>query len=189
MNIFNFYSSQTGRWAFGTDFKNYKDYEHLFDQGGSEYSSTSLTNHGKQHDLELKDTQALVPEIKNILKQCFNQLNAPIEILEFKRAWHITYFENGYQCMHHHQSQQSSNTTTHILSTVIFFDTIPYNNGNYNGCLYGLIPESDGYQHYAIYPSEEGKIIVMDGKVWHGVYHTDRKRRSLICDFEYRYIN
>ena len=52
--------------------------------------------------------------------------------------------------------------------------------------LFSIMPEPSGYQHPQHFPSVQGGIVCLEGKVWHGVYPTDSIRRTVVYDIEYK---
>ena len=106
----------------------------------------------------------------------------PINKLKVIRAWTITYNKNGYQGIHVHTGDMNYKTFSVVLH---MDDVITTKENKYDGVLFTLMPEPNGYQHPGHYLSQAGGVVMLDGRVWHGVYPTSTQRRSFIVDFEY----
>jgi hypothetical protein len=57
-----------------------------------------------------------------------------------------------------------------------------------NGMLYSLMPNPDTTQEYNQFAPYPGRTVIMDGRVWHGVYPCKAPRRTWVVDFEYEYF-
>ena len=102
----------------------------------------------------------------------------PIRIKDFKKAWGVKYPPGAYSGLHSHQPGKQ-------LTSVLFLDT-PKPSVEYPlaGCLTTLQPTNSEIQ-YLTHKPIEGKMVILDGKVWHGSYPTLEDRHVFVVDFEY----
>jgi hypothetical protein len=108
----------------------------------------------------------------------FQLQDLPIRIKDFKKAWGVKYPPGGYSGLHSHQPGKQ-------LTSVLFLDT-PKPSVEYPlaGCLTTLQPTNSEIT-YLTHKPIEGKMVILDGKVWHGSYPTLEDRHVFVVDFEY----
>ena len=99
-------------------------------------------------------------------------------------SWAIEYKDDGDQAIHNHTKQPN------LISMIMFFNTIEDEQRIQptDGCTYTLMPHTDGHQmcsHFNPYP---GKVIIFDGKVYHGTYPCKAPRRCFVVNFRYEHI-
>ncbi len=133
-----------------------------------------------QYSIDPKSQLVPTSWVDKKLKQ---HLNYGISITPHE-AWAIEYKDGGYQAVHNHTQQPS------LISMIIFFDAITDEQKVQptDGCTYTLMPHSDGNQiclHFNPYP---GKVIIMDGNVFHGTYPCKAPRRCFVVNFKFEYI-
>ena len=58
-----------------------------------------------------------------------------------------------------------------------------------NGMLYTLMPNPDGTQLMTQFGPYPGRTVIMDGRVWHGVYPAKAPRRTFVVDFDFEYFD
>jgi|TARA_B100001093_G_scaffold395101_1_gene381941 hypothetical protein len=56
-----------------------------------------------------------------------------------------------------------------------------------NGMLYTLMPNPDGTQLMTQFGPYPGRTVILDGRVWHGVYPAKAPRRTFVVDFDFEY--
>ena len=111
----------------------------------------------------------------------FQLQNLPIRVKDFKKAWGVKYPPGAYSGLHSHQPGKQ-------LTSVLFLDT-PKPSVEYPlaGCLTTLQP-TDSEITYLTHKPIEGKMVILDGKVWHGSYPTLEDRHVFVVDFEYERV-
>jgi hypothetical protein len=112
----------------------------------------------------------------------FQLQNVPITVKEFKKAWGVKYPPGGYSGLHCHQPGKQ-------LTSVMFLDT-PKPSIDYPlaGSLTTLQPTPDSTINYLQHKPIAGRVVIMDGKVFHGTYPTLEDRHVFVCDFDYESI-
>ena len=109
----------------------------------------------------------------------------PIKTIKVSKTWCDDYYDFGNQAIHHHGPL--------CISMVMFMDeqqvVSEKVNGMtaQNGMLYTLMPHPDGTMLYNQFGPYPGRTILMDGRVWHGVYPCKAPRRSFVVDFDFEY--
>ena len=109
----------------------------------------------------------------------------PIKNIKVSKTWCVDYYDYGYQAIHHHGPL--------CISMVMFMDDQQQVSGSengmtaQNGMLYTLMPHPDGTMLYNQFGPIPGRTIIMDGRVWHGVYPCKAPRRSFVVDFDFEY--
>jgi|TARA_R110000803_G_scaffold5002_3_gene16663 hypothetical protein len=111
----------------------------------------------------------------------FQLQNLPIRIKDFQKAWGVKYPPGAYSGLHCHQPGRQ-------LTSVLFLDT-PKPSVAYPlaGCLTTLQP-ADSEITYLTHNPIEGKMVIMDGKVFHGSYPALEDRHVFVVDFEYESV-
>lgn len=110
----------------------------------------------------------------------------PVKTIKVSKTWCVDYSDGGYQAIHNHGSA--------CISMVMAMDETPVNDGDRatmspdNGMLYTLMPEPDGTQAYNQFAPYPGRTVIMDGRVWHGVYPCKAPRRTWVVDFDFEYF-
>jgi len=181
--MFEEYKEVANQWIYQTHYPHYKDFEVMFDKIISDDESHGTTTvSGEQITIPEH-----VPEYKEIRQKFFNWLENQMSfknICYFKciKSWIISYDKGGYQGLHVHTGDPNYNT----FSAVIHLDDIqPHDKNKFNGMLFTLMPETDGFQHPNHFQSKPGGVVCLDGRVWHGVYPTDTSRRTVVYDIEF----
>ena len=173
------------QWILHTHYPQYKEFEVLFDKIISDDQSQGTTTVDGEQIYIPKDNF----EYNQIQDRFFEWLEQQFKFknmynLKCIESWIIYYQKGGYQGLHVHQGDMGKKT----FSAVIHLDTVPilHNTKNkFNGMLWTLMPEPNGYQHPDHFASVEGGVVCLEGKVWHGVYPTDSIRRTVVYDIEY----
>tara|TARA_B100001057_G_scaffold174955_1_gene175588 strand:+ start:6912 stop:7469 length:558 start_codon:yes stop_codon:yes gene_type:complete len=180
------YKEVANQWTWHSLYPQYKEFEVLFDQIIADDESTGTTTVDGEQIYIPKDNQDY-QRIRDRFFLWLEQQPAFKDMTEFKciESWIIYYQKGGYQGLHVHQGDMDKNT----FSAVIHLDDVPvYHNtkNKFNGMLFSIMPEPNGYQHPQHFPSVQGGIVCLEGKVWHGVYPTDSIRRTVVYDIEYK---
>lgn len=186
VNMIQNFKEVANQWILHSNYPQYKEFEILFDKIIADDESEGTTTVDGEQIYIPKDN----PEYQEIQNRFFKWLETQFEFkgfYDFKciESWIIYYQKGGYQGLHVHQGDMNKNT----FSAVIHLDTVPieHNSKNkFNGMLWTLMPEPDGYQHPDHFASVEGGVVCLDGRVWHGVYPTDSIRRTVVYDIEYK---
>lgn len=172
----NFYITNTNQFILETEHPNWREYLRVFTDAfqKSEYPDRVQYSIDPNSQLDITDW------VNQKLKQ---HLNYSVSIKPHE-AWAIEYKDGGYQTVHNHTQQPN------LISVIIFFDEIKDEQKvqQTDGCIYTLTPHNDGNQiclHFNPYP---GKVIIMDGKVFHGTYPCRAPRRCFVVNFKFEYI-
>jgi hypothetical protein len=107
----------------------------------------------------------------------------PVKSLKVIKTWCVDYNDGGYQIMHSHGNGC-------ISMVMAMDDTVGVGErvSKDNGMLYSLMPNPDTTQEYNQFAPYPGRTVIMDGRVWHGVYPCKAPRRTWVVDFEYEYF-
>ena len=174
----NYYGTNTNQFILETEYPSWKEISH---SAFTEYEEKTDYPDRVQYSINPKQVPVIVTswftkKIKEHLKHIDNVY--PFE------SWAIDYKDGGYQAVHNHTKQPS------LISMIMFFDTITdaQRIQPTDGCTYTLMPHTDGNQmcsHFNPYP---GKVIIFDGKVYHGTYPCKAPRRCFVVNFKYEYV-
>jgi len=157
-------------------YSGYKKFLKLFDNSNERHvdygNGTLYYKKDMQYPTDIDPREEYLMFIK------FQLQDLPIRIKDFKKAWGVKYPPGGYSGLHSHQPGKQ-------LTSVLFLDT-PKPSVEYPlaGCLTTLQP-TDSEITYLTHKPIEGKMVILDGKVWHGSYPTLEDRHVFVCDFEY----
>ena len=157
-------------------YSGYKKFLKLFDNSNERHvdygNGTLYYKKDMQYPTDIDPREEYLMFIK------FQLQDLPIRIKDFKKAWGVKYPPGGYSGLHSHQPGKQ-------LTSVLFLDT-PKPSVEYPlaGCLTTLQPTNSEIT-YLTHKPIEGKMVILDGKVWHGSYPTLEDRHVFVCDFEY----
>jgi len=157
-------------------YSGYKKFLKLFDNSNDRHvdygNGTLYYKKDMQYPTDIDPREEYLMFIK------FQLQDLPIRIKDFKKAWGVKYPPGGYSGLHSHQPGKQ-------LTSVLFLDT-PKPSVEYPlaGCLTTLQPTNSEIQ-YLTHKPIEGKMVILDGKVWHGSYPTLEDRHVFVVDFEY----
>ena len=109
----------------------------------------------------------------------FQLQNLPIRVTGFSKAWGVKYPPGGYSGLHSHVPGRQ-------LTSVLFLDT-PKPSREYPlaGSLTTLQPTYEETLNYLKHDPIAGKLVIMDGRVWHGTYPTLEDRHVFVVDMDY----
>ena len=157
-------------------YSGYKKFLKLFDNSNDRHvdygNGTLYYKKDMQYPTDIDPREEYLMFIK------FQLQDLPIRIKDFKKAWGVKYPPGGYSGLHSHQPGKQ-------LTSVLFLDT-PKPSVEYPlaGCLTTLQPTNSEIT-YLTHKPIEGKMVILDGKVWHGSYPTLEDRHVFVVDFEY----
>ena len=195
VNDIDLYVVPNQQWVVCAMYPYYKSLEKFFDFTNEDYkdiSKGSCTVNGIQKPLADEEWDKERTEYKEWLLDTFRQVQVPIKQInedweggEQYKAWTINYFPGGWQAGHFHSTQRFDQQNKRFASSVMFFDTIqPTKKNPFNGCLYTILQDVNGYTYDHKFHPEPGKVVVFDDRVWHGAYPTQDMRRSLVWNFD-----
>mgnify|MGYP003656966459 FL=1 len=157
-------------------YSGYKKFLKLFDNSNERHvdygNGTLYYKKDMQYPTDIDPREEYLMFIK------FQLQDLPIRIKDFKKSWGVKYPPDAYSGLHSHQPGKQ-------LTSVLFLDT-PKPSVEYPlaGCLTTLQPTNSEIQ-YLTHKPIEGKMVILDGKVWHGSYPTLEDRHVFVVDFEY----
>ena len=175
----NYYGTNTNQFIIETEYPNWGECLNVFTE----------PNYSEKTEYPDRTQFSINPELvsEKITSWVLNKIKEHIKhfdnIYPFE-SWAINYKDAGYQAVHNHTKQPS------LISMIMFFDTITDEQRIQptDGCTYTLMPHTDGNQmcsHFNPYP---GKVIIFDGKVYHGTYPCKAPRRSFVVNYKYEYV-
>jgi hypothetical protein len=102
--------------------------------------------------------------------------------VKFKKCWWLTYPENAFSGLHTHEDRGQR-----IMTCVMFLNTISVSTLTpLNGKLKAITMNPvTGELVSDMIKCIAGDVVVMDGKVYHGVYPTLEERKVFVVDFTY----
>jgi hypothetical protein len=102
------------------------------------------------------------------------------ESIDFEKCWWIKYPVGTYSGLHTHQPLRK-------LTSVLFLDTIDLHDDKPLSGKLKCITQNPvtGELVSDLVKCIAGDVVIMDGKVFHGVYPTLQERRAFVCDFTY----
>ena len=119
-----------------------------------------------------------------VMKQIRRNM-VPVKSIKVSKCWCVDYNDGGYQAIHNHGPL--------CISMVMAMDSQPTTGTNEqsadNGMLYTLMPNPDGTQLMTQFGPYPGRTVIMDGRVWHGVYPAKAPRRTFVVDFDFEYFD
>lgn len=175
MNIDDYASSLLPMYYIETKYDHYKKFKRLF-----ELESNSHRDSGDSNVFYLQNYEypAIIDneEYMNYLKTCVSHL--PYKNVRHKKSWWVDYPEHSYAGLHSHTPGKN-------FTCVLFLDD--YKEDEYHphaGYLYAVLNNGNKIT-YEEWKPEAGKLIILDGRVWHGTYPTRQQRKVFVVDFEY----
>ena len=174
----NYYGTNTNQFIIETVYPFWEEISH---SAFTEYEEKTDYPDRVQYSINpkqipVKITSWFTKKIKEHLKHIDNVY--PFE------SWAIDYKDGGYQAVHNHTKQPS------LISMIMFFDTITdaQKVQPTDGCTYRLMPHTDGEQMCSHFNPFPGKVVIFDGKVYHGTYPCKAPRRCFVVNFKYEYV-
>ncbi|MBR19759.1 MAG: hypothetical protein CMA64_06390 [Euryarchaeota archaeon] len=176
--------SKTGKiadyWISKCKYPDWKDFLPLFtehtsykthtDHGGAELSYNKDGKYVHQVDKDHKYEKFLKNEL------------APFrfESIEFEKCWWIKYPVGAFSGLHTHLPLRK-------LTSIMFLDTLELLDDKPLAGKLQCVTQNPvtGELIGDINKCIAGDVIIMDGKVYHGVYPTLEERRAFVCDFIY----
>lgn len=175
-----------------------KNFKHHFDSFGHTVTMGETNTHkGAQTYFkanEARDVEDFLVEFVNSKFKEHNypyflddnpmQREAPDRAAIMGSRWKIKYQPGGWQGAHQHQTGQDveiDGIWYSMISVVVYFNNPGL--ATQDGYLYSLFPEKDGMvQKIEIEPAA-GKVLVMSGNLFHGIYPTTVERNIIVMDF------
>lgn len=171
------YYCANGKWIVETSIDSYSDYLHLFNTTGPNGSATTTTVNGYQQGHTIEETKLLADIIIEKTNTILTNTNTPCQIQNHIQTWSIQYYPGGWKGIHCHDHGSTGATA------VLYFDE-PSSGQDDEGAIYAILPDEYGNTKVNFWHSAPGKLLVMDARIWHGVYPTLDTRRVLVLDFE-----
>ena len=192
VNGIELYVTPNQHWVVSAVYPDYEDMLHLFDFSNADISRGSCTVNGIQKPLQDEEWTKEREKYKSWLLNIFKEVQLPINQItervgeeQAHKAWTINYFEGGWQAGHFHSTDRGQQANRRFASSVMMFDHLkPTKNNIFNGCMYTILQDPNGYTYDHKFHPTPGKVIVMDDRVWHGAYPTEDNRRVLVWDFD-----
>lgn len=104
--------------------------------------------------------------------------NLPYKNIQHSKSWWIDYPKYSYAGMHSH-------TPGRQFTCVLFLnDYIEEEKYPHAGYLYATL-NNDNRMSYQEWKPEAGKLVILDGRVWHGTYPTQQQRKVFVSDFTF----
>lgn len=185
------YRVPNGQWILSSVYPDYEKFLDLFKTLGEDVSGATTTMHGRQCTFETpNDWQSLYDDYSKWMLEQFKIAQAPVKELiprPGKSSWIVDYNPGGYQVGHFHSTERNNQENARFASSVMLFDNIPPHKDNmWDGVLYTLLTDPNGYMYEHKFHSQPGRVVVMDDRVYHGVYPTSKPRKSFVWDFDYK---
>jgi hypothetical protein len=184
-----FYFVPNQQFIICATYPNYEKFLPFFEKKDSDLSMDTCTVNGVQSPLQNDDWVEQRLDYTKWIESVFKKLDAPIsKVYKAENnitAWTVDYADGGWQAGHFHSTDRMHQQNKRFITTVLFFDKIePTIDNNWNGCLYTVLQNPEGYTYDHKFHPTPGKVIIMDDRVWHGTYPTQERRRVFVSDFE-----
>mgnify|MGYP001170556774 FL=1 len=167
-------------WIKKTKYPDYQKFNRLFDE---DLGVQEHTDHGGailKYNPDFKYPYQIDKEEKYIEFLKFTLAPYRFESIDFEKCWWIRYPEGTYSGLHTHQPLRK-------LTSVLFLNTIELHKDKPLAGKLKCITQNPvtGELVSDINKCIAGDVIIMDGKVFHGVYPTLEERKAFVCDFIY----
>lgn len=171
-----------GRWIVESYIPFYQEAEALltYEQPNMITPGSSTTVNGYQIGHTLKSTEKFAEFIVQKTNSILQNYKYPAQLTNHIQTWSIHYYPGGWKGLHNHQKDNTGATA------VLYFDDIP-KQPNDEGAFYAILQNEYGDTCVNYWNSSPGKLLVMDSRIWHGVYPTNVDRRVMVLDFEVQY--
>ena len=169
------------KWIIETHLDNIEDYRSYIPNNNDNRTIETATNNGYQHYFG-DEIQPLAEIVRNRANSVLAEMQSPVRAGDLDKSWSIQYEKGGWQAMHNHADPFT------IISCIIYFDTNPSENTS-AGALYAMLAEPDGSENVLVFPYWAGKMIMIEGNVFHGTYPTEDTRDIMVFDFKQEIIN
>lgn len=153
----------------------------------------SFTQSGANYDT----TEYIKKNFDHVTKWVQDKCQAnkiPIKNLKISLSSCIAYGDGQYQPMHNHEPGP-------VISVIFYLDGQPeptYENKDIVGTktrqttfgmLYTIMPQPDGTCLLQNHIPKRGQCIILDSKVYHGVYPVKGQRRTVVIDYDYEWLD
>jgi hypothetical protein len=175
MNFDEFELSLLPTWYVETEYKDYAKFKELFDIDSNKHRDSGDSNVFYLQNYEypsIIDNE----EYLNFLKEHIGK--EPFKNIKHSKSWWVDYPENSYAGMHSH-------TPGRNITCILFLDDyVEEEQHPHAGYLYAVLDSDIGIT-YQEWKPEAGKLVILDGRVWHGTYPTKHSRSVFVVDLEY----
>jgi hypothetical protein len=167
-------------WVMETYYPNYEKFLNLYNLESYKFNLPHGNGGAYMYSLaDLKYPKVLDPN-KDYIKYVEEtiQEHLPLKNIRLSESWWLDYPSGSYSGIHQHKNGQ-------IFTTVLFLEsdaTLPHLSEP--GCLFAFTVE-EGKPVLHEWEPQPGKLVLMDGQIYHGTYPTQFKRKVLVCDFSY----
>ena len=173
------YIGNSGQWLIETYVPMWQDYECLFN---SEHPNLvepgkSTTVNGYQIPNTLEETKEVADFIIDKTNAILHEGDVGCSIYNHIQTWSIRYYPGGWKGLHNHTKGRTGCTA------VLYFDDIG-KQPNDEGAFYAVLQDEHGVTHVNWWQPKKGLLLVMDARIWHGVYPTINERKVMVFDFE-----
>lgn len=157
----------------------YKDYaklKKLFDLESNSHRDSGDSN---VFYLQNYNYPAIIDNKKEYLEHLKKHLRTlPYTNIRHAKSWWVDYPKNSYAGLHSHQPGNQ-------VTCILFLDEYKEEEKHpHAGYLYAVLGNG-GEITYKEWKPEAGKLVILDGRVWHGTYPTKHKRSVFVVDLEY----
>lgn len=174
MNFDNYAHSLMPTYFIESSYKDYKNFLKCFD-----LESESHRDSGDSTIFHLQNWKYPATIDDNYLEYIIDNISKlPYKNIQHSKSWWIDYPEHSYAGMHSH-------TPGRQFTCVLFLDDyIADEEHPHAGFLYAILNTNNDITYKEWMP-EAGKLIILDGRVWHGTYPTRQPRKVFVTDFTF----
>ena len=167
------------RWIVETHAPMWKEYEELFDTDHPNLvePGKSTTVNGYQVPHTLEETKGIANFIIEKTNSVLQEGKILCSLQTHIQTWSIKYYPGGWKGLHNHEKGKTGCTA------VLYFDNIE-DQPNDEGAFYAILQDESGETHVEWWQPQQGKLLVMDSRIWHGAYPTIDERRVMVFDFK-----
>ena len=169
-------------WIIESHYDDFESLRKYFPKKSDNRKEVTATNGGYQFYFEQDQISEASNKIRDRANELLTEFDSPIRCGDLSRSWSIQYDKGGWQAMHNHAMPYK------IVSCVLHFDT---NNSDDTsaGAFYAVMPEVDGTNHLHVFPYWAGKLLVLEGNIYHGAYPTAEERDIMVFDYHMEVLN
>lgn len=170
-------------WIIESHYDDYEDLRKYFPDKSDNRKEVTATNGGFQYYFSSEEVEQASEMVKLRANELLTEFKSPVRCGELSRSWSIQYDKGGWQALHNHAEKYK------IISCVLHFDTNEVDHNTSDGAFYAVLPEVDGTNHLHVFPYWAGKLIVLEGNVYHGAYPTTTERDIMVFDYRMEILN
>ena len=167
-------------WVMDTYYPNYNIFLELFNKESYSFNlphgdggAKMYANPNLEYPIDIDPSGEYIEFVKKSVSDYL-----PLTDIKLSECWWLDYPPKTYSGIHQHKKGQ-------LFTTVLFLDsdaTLPHLSEP--GCLFAFTVENNVPVLHEWEP-DPGKLIILDGHIYHGNYPTQFKRNVLVCDFTY----